>query len=400
MRINLKIKFIIFIIGVFVNVIAASAQWNFSLTYDQEYNDNPFRLPEAQKSWVSTVDFGIERGFENINLGYYGSFSRFNSIAERNYYWHQFALWGGSDSTNWGVYGEQRLNSSNYNVYDYVNATAYFRKRFFLLGMMTNWSSSIYLNRYSQLSELNNWRFNSNIRIQKSFATRTTIISGLGFDYKDYLNSIQESLVDGEPMFNENNDFSNMYGNNGRGRGRGKGYLVEDSYTNFETASVSQLNYWIRLAQSLTQTTGLAVQYQTRQLITGLDRYVSGLSYSYSQESQFFDDPMSYESHSIGSELTQLLPFSSTLKLAFYFMAKNYSSQGIYVDAENFDESILRQDEYRTAWLSLKKNIGLNMKNGGQISLYFYFQWLDNQSNSYWYDFENRASSVGLEFEF
>jgi len=70
------------------------------------------------------------------------------------------------------------------------------------------------------------------------------------------------------------------------------------------------------------------------------------------------------------------------------------------VDTENYDESILRKDENQTAWLSLRKNIGLNFRNGGQIALYFYYQWIDNKSNSYWYDYENTASSVGLEFEF
>lgn len=400
-----RILLIIGIIGTSGVIAPLNAQWNFSLAYDQEYNDNPFRLPETQNSWVSSIDFGLEKEFKDFAIGYNGNYSRFNSIMERNFYWYQLGLRGGTEMTRWGFYGEQRINKSDYQLYDYLNVTSYLQHQFMLKQTSIIWNGSINYNRYKELVELNNWKFNTSLQGHKSLPSRTTLIGGISFHYKIYPNStgetyfIPDSAMTPMSYLSTTNQFS--ISGNGHGRGRGKmGYLSPKAYTDLETASASQFTFWLRLAQSLTQSTGLAVQYQQRNILSGSDRFVSGLSYSYSQESQLFDDPMSHEGYSIGSELTQLLPFNITLKLAGYYMTKNYSAQGIYLDEGNYDSAILRQDVSKTAWASLRKNIGINFRARAAIVLYLYYQWLDNQSNSYWYDYKNTATSFGLEFEF
>jgi len=400
-----RILLIIGIMGTSLAIVPLNAQWNFSLTYDQEYNDNPFRLPETQNSWVSSIDFGLEKEFKSFAIGYYGNYSRFNSIMERNFYWHQLGLWGGTETTRWGFYGEQRINKSDYQLYDYFNVTSYLQHQFLLKEMRITWNGSINYNQYKELNELNNWKVNTSLQGHKSLPTRTTLIGGISFHYKIYPNSTGETYFTPDSALTQMSYLSTVnqfsISDNGHGRGHGRmGYLSPKAYTQLETTSASQLTFWLRLAQSITQKTGLAVQYQQRKILSGSDRFVSGLSYSYSQESQLFDDPMSHEGYSVGSELTQLLPFDITLKLAGYYTTKNYSAQGIYVDAETYDSSILRQDLSKTAWASLRKNIGINFRDGAAIVFYLYYQWLDNQSNSYWYDYANRSVLIGLEFEF
>ena len=140
----------------------------------------------------------------------------------------------------------------------------------------------------------------------------------------------------------------------GPGGGGGGGQGQYPIYTDTEAPSVSQLRLWLRAAQSITAATGLAVQYQNSFLLSGSNRYVAGITYGPNEESRIFDDPMGYESNSIGSELTQLLPGSILLKGAFYLTEKNYSSQGIYLDQENYDETTLRKDTYKSFWIRIQ----------------------------------------------
>lgn len=393
----------------------ANSQWKFSLSYDQEYNDNPFRLPEAEKSLISNFKLGTEKNFNKISLGYYGNYSHFNNILDRNFYWHQLAVFGGSDTTNWGIYGEQRINKREYNIFDYKELNAFLRHRFFFKGIITNWSGGLQYNNYDQLAELNNWKLSSSLRFHKTFPTKTTIITGLNIDHKNYLNSSQlyEMAPDSSisklnlastSILNVTGNGKGHGGSNGGGKGyrygEENGYLSPNSYVDFGNPSVTQLSFSLRVAQSLNQTTGFAIQYFSRFLLSGEDKYISDISYNYNQESEIFNDPMGYESHSFGSELTKLLPADIILKLSAYYVIKDYSAQGIYIDEENYDSGTLRQDKYKTVFLNLKKNIGLNIFGGNDLALSFNYLWIDNNSNSYWYDYTNNYGSVRLEFQF
>jgi hypothetical protein len=409
---NLTLKLFLLVVNLFLVFHTARTQWDFTFSYEQEYNDNPFRLPETQESWISSLQFGAEHELNKYAVGYYGNYSHFNNILDRNFYWHQLVFFGGSDTTGWGVYGEQRINKSVYNIYDYKDLNGFFKHRFSIAGIVSNWQSKIQFNFYDQLFELNNWKMNSNIRFHKSFQTRTTIIAGAGFDYKNYLNSSQLIEVDPDTIISELNFpttsvlnvAGNGHGSGGNGgdkgyrHGDGEGYLTQNSYVNLENPSVLQFSFWLRLAQSITPTTGLAFQYYNRTLLSGNDRFISDISYNYSQESEIFNDPLGYESHSIGSELSKLLPKEVMLKLAAYYVTKDYSAEGIYVDEENYDELILRNDKYKTFYFNLKKEF--EFIKGSTLTTSLNYQWISNYSNSYWYNYKNNFCSIGLEFEF
>jgi len=408
-RNNFTLKLFLSVVYLLSVFQLANAQWNFNLSYDQEYNDNPFRFPETQQSWISSLQFGAEKEINKFTVGYYGNYSHFNNFLDRNFYLHQMALFGGSDTTSWGIFEEQRVNKSGYNIYDYKNLNGIFRHRFSIAGMVANWQGKVQFNFYEQLSELNNWKLNSNFSFHKSFQTRTTIIAGIGIDYKNYLNSSQ--LIEAEPdtnisqmNFSTTSILNEMENGHGKGGGKGyrhgdgDGYLTQNSYINFEDPSVVQLSFWLRLAQSITATTGLAFQYYNRTLLSGQDRFISNISYSYQQKSEIFNDPLGYESHSFSSEFTKLLPLEITLKFSASYLTKNYSSQGIYVDEENYDEFTLRSDKYKTAYLSLKKNF--DFIKSSVFGLNLIYQWINNDSNSYWYNYKNSYSSIGLEFQF
>lgn len=380
------------------------SQWNFNLSLDQAYNDNPFRLPEQQESWISSLTFGIQRDFNNLFINYHGSYNYFEAIDVRNFYWHQAGIEFNSQKINFGINVEQRVNQTDYNIYNYSMLTGYFNQQFQLAQFNWLWSNSAFYNNYSELSQLNNWEINSNVRIHRTFSSRTTLMSGTGIYYKRYTNSEQTLAIDTTSNQIMASILGNGRGDSGGGRhgmiGSGGGYFSQTVYADFEVPSITQIRLWTRLAQSLTSTTGLAVQYNYQDLLSESARFITGISYNYSEESEIFDDPMGYKGSSIGGELTQLIFGRMTLKGSFYYKNKQYVSQGIYSDAETYDGAILRSDINKTFWIYLQKRVGINFRGGSDLVLKFNYQWINNQSNSYWYDYSNQQVSLGLEFQF
>lgn len=394
---NYKITiFILTFIVLLVSNFKINAQWNASVTLDQEYNNNPFRSPEAHASWISNLNGQLQNNWEKYAFRYFGSYLKFNLLPERNFYWHQLAFWGGSDTLNYGSTVDQRFGRTDYTIYNYTSGSAYLNYRFKLSDFWLTTSNNISLNNYSKLEPLNNWQFNSKLQLNKGFRTRTSLIGGVGIYFKKYLPSQTEYIMTGLDTISSGQNYQD------KGQGRGQRNIVTPIYefTHSESPSLGQFSYWLRIAQSITPTTGLAVQFQQRNLIKGLDRYVSGLAFDYSSESQLFDDPMGFESFAIGSELTKLLPANITLKLAYYLSWKDYISQGIYLNSETFDEQNLREDDYQTAWLSLAKEIFFSETRDQGLLVQFNYQYITNNSNSYWYNYSNKSWSIGLEFSF
>ncbi len=412
---NLKKYFIILIVltTTVLTFRQSNAQLDFRISYHQEYNNNPLRLPNGEESWISNFHIGAEKSFEKLMLGYYGNYSHFTDISERNYYWHQMAVVGGSDTTGWGIYGEQQINKADFDIFDYKELDAYLRHRLIFGGLSTYLYGRIQFNFYDQLSELNNTKFNASVRVQKTFPTRTTLISGLSFDLKNYMNTdpTVEFIADSNvttlsksSMTSSTLNGNGKHGNNRGGRGyrnfENGGQVAPNSYVDLENSSVTQLSLWARLAQSITPTTGIAIQYHNRHLLTGSDRFVSGLADIYNQESGIFNDPMGYESHSYNFELTKILPGSMMFKLTAYYADKNYSSEGIYENEENYSDTTFRNDKYKTIFASLAKDFGISTFNGTILTFNINYQWIDNQSNSYWYEYQTSHISAGFELQF
>ena len=395
--INISIILLLFYTNLF-------SQWDFNLSLDQSYNNNPFRLPEQQESWISSINFGIERQLNSFEVNYSGSYNYFEAIDVRNFYWHQVGIAFNSQKTNFGIKAEHRINQTDYNIYNYSMLTGYFNQQFQFSKFNWLWSNAAFYNNYSELSQLNNWEINSNIRIHRTLPTRTTLIGGTGIYYKRYTNSEQTIPIDTTSNQIMASILGNGRGEPGGGRhtmmGNGGGYFSKTVYSNFEVPSITQIRLWTRLAQSITSTTGVAVQYNYQNLLSESARFVTGISYNYSEESEIFDDPMGYKGSSIGGELTQLIFGGMILKSAFYYKDKQYVSQGIYTDAESYEGSILRNDINKTFWINLQKRVGINFRGGSDLILKFNYQWINNQSNSYWYDYSNQHVSLGLEFQF
>ncbi len=409
MKLNLKL---ILTLLLFFGITTVYSQWYYSAALSGEYDSNPFRAPEEEYDYISQFSLGLQRDFGNLSFTYSGSYGRFELNNARNFYWHSLKMMYGSDTTLFSIGATNRINRADYNIYDYISGNAGLYHKQYAGGFLFRLGGSMELNNFRYLSELNNMLFSASASINRSFPTRTSFIAGLGVNYKQYLNSstttsvqtadtsgILSSIatIDGFGPGGGGYGGGSSGGMGGSGMGSSPGQIWI-SNSNAKNPSVTQLTLSLRLAQSLSTTTGLALQFYDRISISNTDRSIAGLI-GYQDESQVFDDPMGYEGQSYGAELTQVLPWRMMAKTSFYNVSKNYLSQGIYPDAETYDAAIMRVDTYRTVWATISKQFMFPFGEG-IVNWQLSYQWIDNGSNSYWYNYSSNNVTMGFQFEF
>ncbi len=392
-------------INILISGSLLQAQLNYTLSVQQQYSSNPFQLPETEGDQISEFSVGVQKNWQKFSLQYFGSYIRFNQNLKRNFYWHQLFLSGG-DATNWYVRLDNRLNRTDYNIYDYFIAQGGLNQRLSKGNYLLRFGINGSFNRYQELDELNNILLKFYGSINRSFQTKTSIIGALSFNYKSYLDnnfeltSPEESVTDISKAISILNGGGNGPGSgrggpgHGDGTGAGQWYYPEDAEM---SNAVSQMVLSLRIAQSLSTYTGIAVQYYNRISLTEGDRSIAGLADGYQMESQIFDDPMGYSGQTYGIELTQIFPFRIKGRIAAYRIGKNYVSQGIYLDEINFNESILREEIRKTVWFTIQKQWDINLAT---LNWQIDYQWVDNESNSFWYLYNNQYISTGIQLDF
>lgn len=345
-------------------------QLNFSLSTSQEYSDNPFHYPIPVSTLISSLDLGIEYKLNNLGFGYYGDYSIFHEINDRNFYWHQFGFWNSDENLIYGLFLEQRINNSNYEFYNLTNYNGYTKYKLPFNDLNCSINASLSYTNYSYLNDLDNLLGSAGIDFNRSFESKTTIMGGISYNYKNYFET-------------DLNDPSII------------GDSLEQSFSS--SAFTSQFNFYGRIAQSILENTGLAVQYSQQNIIGGTAKYIRQLDYVYGDESQYFDDPISYESNSISAQLTQLFGDNFMLKGIFTYTKKEYPSQGIYLSEELFDSNILRNDKLTAVNFSLSKRFELE---NSYILLSLSYINTNNISNSYWYKYKNNQFNIHFDYQF
>lgn len=370
-------KIVLIIVFTFLS-IPLYAQWSFGLSTEQEYNDNPFRSKLAEKSFVSSFTGSIERDFEFLKVGYIGSYAAFDVLPDRNFYYHQASIWKEFESASIGISFEQRLNKDIYTYFDYNNYSLYYNYQFEVDNFYITLSPNVTMTKYASIPILDNVTTSLSAAINKGFETGTTVILGGAFNFKKYLTPTQTGTYS---YLDEKNS------------------LITESYRDKNVSSVSQVLTFARVAQSVTETTGLAFQFTNRSILNGFGTFVKDLNMIYGDESEMFDDPINYEGNNVAVELTQILFDDFQIKAGYYLNKKNYPSQGLYDEALSYNTDIMRSDTQSIFNLSLTKSISLEFLNGDNLSIGLNYQTIKNKSNSYLFDYKSNSINLTLGFE-
>ena len=383
-----KYIFTISIVLSFANQI--QAQFTKNLEISSYYDNNLFRSPIPTPDLLTNIEMRLNYRPQdsNMNLYYTGSFLLYRDTYDRNFSLHGFGFYynhpfGDEDrhTLYLGGDGTIRLNGEDYNYYDYTQIYLYSNIRFDLDFLFVKAGYNFRYRNYSNLPDLSNSSHFVFFQANKSFASRTTIIFEADLGYKSFAG--------------ENNYSTSL------GGGRGQGNMVEESQTTTTTEipSLRQAIVLTRLAQSLHENLGVFIQYRQQISLTDQINYINADGYY--QDEELFDDPFSYESSSVSSGLTWILPWSMKVQIGSSLFSKNYISEQAYIAA---DDSVglggARIDDQKSIYFNFYKTFYIDKSWLNLLKVNFYYGYIENDSNSYWYKYKNTILGGGIQWTF
>jgi len=366
------------------------AQFTKNLEISSYYDDNLFRSPTPSPDLLTSIEMSLNYRPEdsNLNLYYNGSFLLYRDTYDRNFSLHGIGLsfnhsFGDDDrhTLYLGSNGNLRLNNEDFNYYDYTQIYIYSNIRFDLDILFMKAGYNFRYRNYSNLADLSNSRHYVFLQANKSFASRTTVILEADFGYKSFAGENTYAISSGG--------------------GHWRGNKIEQSQTTMteEIPSLKQAIILTQLAQSLHENLGVFIQYRKQISLSDQINYINADGYY--QDEELFDDPFSFESSSVSSGLTWILPWSMKIQIGGSFFSKNYITEQAYVSA---DDSVGlgggRIDEQKNIYFNFYKTFYIDKNWLRLLKFNIYFSFIDNDSNSYWYRYKNTIFGGGIQWNF
>lgn len=375
----MKLKTLLYTTYIFLLLlqIPSYSQFSLQLASEHEYNNNPFRSRIPERNFISAYDLTLQYEYKNLGVLYNGTSVSFSSSRDRNFFHHMGGIWAGFDSSAVSLSFEQRINNPLYSYFDYNQFDLNYEHHLTLWGVTAAIYPSVSYISYKNISILDNVKSSLTLSLNKSFETKTTMILGGAINHKIYTRPNIISLI---KVANES------------------GNITESLIDSQNATTLTQVTGFGRIAQSLFPTTGVAFQFTGKKIISGLASSVKDLSLYYGDESEIFDDPVIYEGTSFLFELTQIMFEDLEIKLGFYNNKKFYPSQGIYDSANFYYTDTEREDTQNLFSVSVKKPFSLTEKLALEVGLKYYF--INNSSNSYWFQYKSGAFNVNLSLSF
>jgi len=367
---------------------SVSAQLSTNIKVSSYVDDNLFRSPEPVSDVLSSVGVTLSYRPQDSGMKFYydGSFFMYNDLSERNFSLqavglNSFSAFGKNKQHGfyWGSDLTMRFNRLEYDYYDYTQLYAYANLNFDLNFMFLKSGYNFRYRGYSNLPDLSNYRHYVFVQLNKSFVTRTTLILEADLGHKSFAGQ-------------------DLYSNTSGGRGRGM-WLQTPTTVSSEIPSMTHAVLLARVSQSLHPKVGVFVQYRKQISLTDQTDYQNYEGYF--QDEELFDDPFSYESDAVTTQLTWVLPWAMTIKLGGGTISKSYISEQAYTSAEDtVGLGGLRVDDANNFFVSLKKTFYLKKHWLNALSVDVHYNYIRNESNSYWYDYKNGVLGAGISWKF
>ncbi len=384
------VKLTVILIMALLLVQSAQAQLSANIEMSSYADDNLFRSPEPVSDVLSNVGLTLAYRPQDSGMKFYydGSFFMYNDFSERNFSLqalglNSFSAFGSNDQHGfyWGTDLTMRFNGLEYKYYDYTQLYAYANLNFDLNFMFLKSGYNFRYRSYSNLPDLSNYRHYAFVQLNKSFATRTTLILEADLGHKSFA---------GIDLYTPGSD---------GGRGRGGMWSSSVATVTSTIPSMTQAVLLARITQSLHTKVGLFVQYRKQISLTSQADYQN--TDGYFQDEELFDDPFSYESDALSTQLTWVLPWTMKLKIGGGSINKTYISEQAYTSAEDtVGLGGIRSDKGNNFFVSLNKTFYLKKNWLDALSVDVHYKYIRNESNSYWYDYKNAMLGAGIAWKF
>ncbi len=344
-------------------IISTYAQTGFSASVTYQNDSNPFHLPVASSSSITSFDFGIDQSLNILNISYLGSYNIYHSYEDANFYWQQIALYSDSDSISWGAVFDNRINNEKTSYLNYYSGSAYFKYLFEAADIYWKINADANIMKYKDMTDLDNYTLSLYLGGIKSFETGTTMILGTETNYKSYLNSFNQS---------------------------------DKNYS----SDIVQLNLISRISQKLLDNLGAAVFYTNKIIINNPSLNPLKYEMGYGDESIYYEDAKASKGYVAGTLITGIFPSDITVRGGFNYSKADYTSQPIYMNSELMDFNVSRSDTKYSFSISASKEIPLTNDYSSILNLSIDFQHINNESNSYWFNYKTNTYTLGAEIVF
>ncbi len=392
MKINMM-RYKVVLLFVLLNTQVVFPQFSKNIEISSYFDDNLYRSPYPISDLFTNLnlDLNFRPVNSQLNFSYNGSFFLYQEAKERNFSIHEvgisFSNFFGSEEEHtyyFGLDGSLRHDNEAYNYYDYRQTYIYANVRFDLNYLFLKAGYNFRYRDYVNLSYLTNQRHYGYIQMNKPFETGTTIILESDLGQKSFAGQELYTITES--------------GEQGQGQGGMNNLSNTTSITSY-IPSLSHIILLARLAQSLHDNLGIYLQIR-KQINLG-DQVGLSNSEGYYQDEELYDDPFSYESTGFSSQLTWMLPWAMRLQLGGTLISKDYISEQAYTSSEDsLGLGGLRVDDQNYYFLNFSKSFYLNKSWLNILKINVYYNYIENNSNSFWYNYKNQVWGGGIQWSF
>lgn len=376
--------------------LIASAQFRTTVGIHSSYDDNAFRNYLGQADYVaaSVLSFEYQPKESNLTLFANGSVNLFKQYSDRRYFSNSLGLsynraYGEDDQNAWyaGASYFLRSNRQAYEYFDYTQAVGYVNVKHYLdysEGILGKAGYRFRYRNYGTLEEFSYAEHYAFVQVSKFFETKTTVVAELDLGNKNYVSS----------------NASTMNSTGMSGGMTGSGMMGRGAFMSYSSPSTTQLLGIVRVAQGLTSTTGLSLQYLRRIDLSERTRFLTGGGIDFQGDEELWDDPYGYQGHEYNATVTQLLPWDVSLRASVDYLDKQYARAVFLQSDTDVPTGPIRSDERWIGSIELKKKFDAawGFANDLVVSLSYFNQ--RNQSNDPYYDFRSNTFSVGIQAQF
>lgn len=333
-----------------------------------------------------SLDAGISWGeLHTFSVNANGTYEMYRTYSDRTAFISQIAVgYTGPLSENSILslqMGYTKRNGKGYfTLYDHSlwNAGAEFEH---------SWNESVtstFSYTYNKVTfpELTNFNFNEHIlALQTSYfaTTRTTLIARIQMNMKTYAPCTYTMVV-------ADTVTTTTPGHGPGGQSQTTTYVRTSTQVITEqSARTSQLVGYLRVAQGLTEKTGIALTVQYQATMKKESRYFLS-EYGAIPDDELFENSYGYEGPYGACMLTQVLPLNSKMRLSYSIQQRRYTSLFV-INSQNNALTEKRNDTRSILGIYLEKELG-------PLTLIALYEHIQNASNDPFYDFTNNALNI------
>lgn len=365
MKTSYKIFFFVLLTIIIVSSNLSYSQFSLSTKLDNYYDDNIYNNYSKVSDFINNFSLSSSYDFEsesnNLQLYYIGNVSYYNENVFKSSNTHKIGivdtyLFSKNDNPlNAGINYSFRNNKDVFTIYDFNIVSLYANYRQTIAKQ--NHLLAGYLFNRINYKNFSIFSYNENKGFLKfdSFLSENTILMlGAEIDNKNYVEKYNLPSV---------------------------------------SNNVTQLSGYIQLTHDIGESTELSGYFLKRNNLTSGTRYIDSQDYVYYEE-EIFNNVYSNDGYETGLSFSQFIGSAILASVQGTYIKRYFSNLPI-ADASGYSLNILREDNYFAFGAEIK--IDLSFITNYLIGSVKY-NFLRNNSNDFYYDYDNQIISASFEW--